>query len=288
MKNLFNNLLLNSRFVFQNAGEKPQPAPEAEAQKPDEFAKFLENQPPLEQVIAKAKETKNATQNMATKERNKAQDDYAKAQGANESFITAEGVKVYKLGETVIQAKANMEPDVAAKFDELMAKLEGAKTDKARAKLLKAFANLAQKDPVTKKANSAVTDFYTSEGERLSDAEVNATLASRETQLAKLHAEGMGEKATKILNAFATNSQLSELFKSYIGNPKELMNTFENKMTALMNNEQYDRALDFSKNIKGNADGVLNAWNSPEFGDKNGRIISAGNRLKRNINNYQA
>jgi len=63
MKNLFNNLLLNSRFVFQNAGaDKPQPTVEASTtEKPDDFLKFLENQPPLEQVLAKANEGKEKT-----------------------------------------------------------------------------------------------------------------------------------------------------------------------------------------------------------------------------------
>jgi len=271
MKNLFNNLLLNYRFVFQNAeapkaepveGEKPKEGPEASTKEGSEKA---------------AEGQTDVTKKEGAKTAEQAKNNYNKAREGSPT-------NPIRLGETVIKGYVEkMKPEVRAKFDDMMAKLENAKNDRVRAKLLSKFQEQAT-DPVTKEALSSVTDFYTAEGKRLSDAEVQATLANREKQFAQLKQGGV----EKNLTAFANNKQMSDFLNNYVADPKELLATFQSNMKTLMDEGNYDRALTFAKDIYDNTRNVQAAWNGPEFGDKNGRIISAGKRLQRSINTYRA
>jgi hypothetical protein len=109
MKNLFNNLLLNSRFVFQNAGAEQQ-KPTPEAPKTDEFTEFLDKQPPLEQVIAKAREKTN------------------KVEHGGLTFVEG-GKKFVKEGERYMaKQKRNQElkDKLAKSTDEALKKISGA------------------------------------------------------------------------------------------------------------------------------------------------------------------
>jgi hypothetical protein len=234
MKNLFNNLLLNSRFVFQNAG--PEAHHEAEQKAPE-----MKEGP-------EASREKSAD---IAKERT----DKVRAEG-HEGTQKAKD-NVIRLQEIHVLGK--LDPKVKALYDKVNQKLADAPGPKAREIRVAKLEQQAKSDPDMQTALDAWKEIHSPAGKRLEQVAANtqATVESNEEHIARVEANGAYKEGLRILNALKSgdNADAAKNIEGALGTGAvdKMISNYNSKADGFKQAKNWDGLKELGKQVEFNA-----------------------------------